>query len=465
MGSTTIIGEYIRLCAKRYKWLIAAVAAIGIGTFIITFIFSSTIYEASTSLLIETSTGAQTLEDKYRQTQLTKEVAKNCVGLATSSTNINQALKAAKSDLRASEFAKNVHAEVVEDSSVIRITVKYKNSDVQAMALAQGISKVVQERIDERFQAEGAAEPEYRAVINETAGISSEVNRIVPALTNGLIAFVIAVLGFLIYQMVAVAADKTIRGHEKITRSTQRAVIAAIPSVGRGAKDAGDVSGSKVGNAYRILRSAVKYAKGSPKSIAVCSPAPKDGRTSVAVGLASALAETNAMVLLIEADMRRPSMKMQLRVDSPFGLADLLLGKTNLATTICKTANRNLYAITAASTSNLSNIEIADLLDSDVMDELLEAVYSQFDYVIIDTPAAELVPDATSVSGKVDGCLLVCQYGRTHSDDLASTLEVLEGTGARVLGIVTTNSSKKGFLSQGNNYYTQSRTLERRAGL
>ena len=63
------------------------------------------------------------------------------------------------------------------------------------------------------------------------------------------------------------------------------------------------------------------------RSVAVCSPSPKDGRTSVAIGLATALAETDSMVLLIEADLRRPNVSMEMHVESTFGLADLLLGE------------------------------------------------------------------------------------------------------------------------------------------
>lgn len=464
MGSTSSFGEYLRLCARRSKILAYILIAAFIVVFIYTFMVSSTTYVATTSIIIKSTTGAQTLADQYQQSQLTKEIAKNCIDIITNSSTVGTALEREKLDDKPNKFAKNITVEQMNDSSVLRINVKYKDSDVQAIAFAKTLTDVICERIEEEYTELGASEPTYTAHSLETATIAKETPRIVPAIINALISLAVVLIGFLLFNAVAVAVDKTIRSHDKISRTTDKTVIAAIPSKSRGTS--ADVNGVKVSNAYRILRSAVKYAPNKPKSIAVCSPSPKDGRTSVAIGLATALAETNAMVLLIEADLRRPGMKMQMRIDSPFGLADLLLGKTNLATTISKTSNRNLYVITASGTTNISNIEISDLLDSDVTDELLEAVYAQFDYIILDTPAVAIVPDATSVSGKVDGCVVVSQYGHTRSDELKSTIEILEGTGANILGIVTTNSAQRsGFFGSISNYYTNARTLERRVGL
>ena len=221
-------------------------------------------------------------------------------------------------------------------------------------------------------------------------------------------------------------------------------------------------SANQVSNAYRVLRSAIKYSKRGVRTIAVCSPSPRDGRTSVAIGLAQSLADTNAMVLLIEADMHRPNISRELRFDPVFGLGDLLLGKANLAATINKTSNRNLYVITAVNNVNMNSIDVCDLLDSDVFSELLKAVESQFDYVIIDTPAIELLPDAAAVAGKVDGCLIVAQYGHTRTDMMKYAIDVFDSLDSEVIGIVTTNSQRRsGAFGSVSRYY---RTRNSRSG-
>ena len=233
---------------------------------------------------------------------------------------------------------------------------------------------------------------------------------------------------------------------------TRVPVIAAIPPVSR--LIGSERSAGQVSSAYRVLRSAIKYSRKGVRSIAVCSPSPRDGRTSVAIGLSQALADTNAMVLLIEADMHRPSISRELRFDPVFGLGDLLLGKSNLAATINKTSNRNLYVITAVNNVNMNSINVCDLLDSDVFSELLEAVENQFDYVIIDTPSIELLPDAAAVAGKVDGCLIVAQYGHTRTDMMKYAIDVFESIDSDVLGIVTTNSPQRsGAFGSVSRYY------------
>ena len=168
------------------------------------------------------------------------------------------------------------------------------------------------------------------------------------------------------------------------------------------------------------------------------------------------------MVLLIEADMHRPNISRELRFDPVFGLGDLLLGKANLAATINKTSNRNLYVITAVNNVNMNSIDVCDLLDSDVFTELLRAVESQFDYVIIDTPAIELLPDAAAVAGKVDGCLIVAQYGHTRTDMMKYAIDVFDSLDSEVIGIVTTNSQRRsGAFGSVSRYY---RTRNSRTG-
>lgn len=444
--STSSFGEFIRLCARRSKILSAIAAASFFVVFIFVYSISTVKYETTTSIMINSNSTAATLADQNIKEELTSKTAAKCIDIIQNSTAVGAALEREKLDYDPAAFTKNVTVEQTNQSSVLRITVVFPKDDIEALSFTKTLADVACETVELQFSGD------YTASSLEQATIRKTHSRLLPAFRAGLISLALGLLAFTVWQIISLSIDKTIHTHDKITKFTKKTVIAAIPSKTRSHNDL--QGNNKISNAYRILRSAVKYAEASPKSIAVCSPSPKDGRTSVAVGLATALAETNAMVLLIEADMRRPSVKMQMRIDSPFGLADLLLGKTNLATTICKTSNRNLYVITA-SNSSLSNVDIADLLDSDIMDELLEAVYEQFDYIIIDTPAVEIVPDATSISGKVDSCVVVAQYGHTRSDELSSTIEMLEGTGARILGIVTVNTPmRSGFMGSVTNYYS-----------
>ncbi len=357
------------------------------------------------------------------------------------------------------DFKSRVTAEEIGNSSIM-VTIRYEGNWREANVFMANFIDTCIADINEEYINNGY---DFEIGTSESGRTYEETSRATPALLNGLYAALIAFGVFILVNAVLFITDRTMRSHNKLYKITDIPTIASIPSTSR--VGSGEKIGQKIGNAYQTLRSAVKYSEKKVRSIAICSAQPRDGRTSVAIGLATALAETDAMVLLIEADMRRPSISPQMKIESTFGLADLLLGKTNLAATICKTSNRNLYVITAVNNTNLNNVNIADLLDSVVFDELIESVQSQFDYVIIDTPSVELVADATSVVGKVDASILVAQYGRTNLDAFKSTADILKALGGDVLGVVTTNTQQHtGLFSNSSNYYRSGRNMSKGPG-
>jgi capsular exopolysaccharide synthesis family protein len=427
--------------------------------FIYIFATFSSQYTVEATVRIASGVEVQTIGDREAMVNIAGKITDNSLGLIENSDTIAKALQATSlgTTYDPAEFKKNIKAERIGSSDNIKITLNFDGSDSVAMLFMANFLDACKSTIDTAFVSEG-----FAAEISETGRIVGETSRIMPAFLYGLYAALIMLGLFLLIQFLSFIADNTLRSNARFDKITDVPVITAIPSVSRmGGIDRG---GSKIGNAFRVLRSAVKYSEKKVRSIAVCSASPKDGRTSVAIGLATALAETDAMVLLIEADMRRPNISPEMRIESVFGLADLLLGKTNLAATICKTSNRNLYVITAVNNTNLSNVNIADLLDSVVFDELLEAVQSQFDYVIIDTPSVELVPDATAVAGKVDSIVVVAQYGHTKADALKAAMGVFGAMGGDIMGVVTTNSPQRtGFFGSVSNYYRSAKS-EAKAG-
>lgn len=94
------------------------------------------------------------------------------------------------------------------------------------LLLAKTLTDVICERIEEEYTELGASEPTYTAHSLETATIAKETPRIVPAIINALISLAVVLIGFLLFNAVAVAVDKTIRSHDKISRTTDKTVIA-----------------------------------------------------------------------------------------------------------------------------------------------------------------------------------------------------------------------------------------------
>lgn len=436
MNSGTSFSEYIRRCSRRSPVLFAMMGIVFVGIFVYMIISTPDKYIFQGKIRMVAEVQAQTISDQSDLANISTAAANTAIGLIKNSDTVGTALTAAhlENSVDAARFAsERIAAERVNDSDVIEITVTFDNDYKQATSFTYYLLTTVCNEISStNFYG-----TTFRGEIVEDGRQIAKQPAIIPSLLYALYGAAGALILFLLYQLIAVITDKTLRSNDKFEKITRVPVIAAIPSFSRLGSDRSAV---RLSNAYRVLRSAIKYSQDKVRSVAICSPSAKDGRTSVAIGLATALAETDAMVLLIEADMRRPDISKEMHIESTFGLADLLLGKTNLASTICKTSNRNLYVITGINNTNLSTINISDLLDSAVFDELLEAVQGQFDYVVIDTPSVELAPDSTSLIGKVDCAVAVAQYGHTKVDSIRSALDIFTASGGNMIGIATTNT-------------------------
>ncbi len=458
MNANTNIAEYLKLCAKRLSVLWLMIAIVFPVVLIFAKIATPVQYTLTGTLTVQSDVMGESISDQYNISELSRSAALTSIALIENSDTVRKALEDSKiKAANLADFKKRVSVRQINDSNVLEITVVFDSDGVLGETFMANLMKEADVAIREKF---ANSNPSFSGAVTDAGRIDSINSPWLISFGVALTAVGITVAAFFIFNIFSFAADRTLRSSSKFETMTRIPVIAAIPPVAR--MIGTERSVNQVSNAYRVLRSAIKYSRRGVRSIAVCSPSPRDGRTSVAIGLSQALADTNAMVLLIEADMHRPNISRELRFDPVFGLGDLLLGKANLAATINKTSNRNLYVITAVNNVNMNSIDVCDLLDSEVFTELLKAVESQFDYVIIDTPAIELLPDAAAVAGKVDGSLIVAQYGHTRTDMMKYAIDVFDSLDSEVIGIVTTNSPRRsGAFGSVSRYY---RTRNSRSG-
>ncbi len=450
MNSNTNIAEYLKLCAKRMSVLLLLCAIVFPVVLIAARISTPVQYTITGKIIIQSDVMGESIADQYNISELSRAAALTSISLIDNSDTVHRALDDSKiRENDPAQFQKRVTVTQENNSNVLQVVVLFDSDEVLGETFMSNLLKESNVSIKETF---AQSNPSFSGVVKDAGRVTDINNPWLISFGTAVAAVGLTALGFFIFNIFSFAADRTLRSSSKFETLTRIPVIAAIPPVAR--MIGTERSVNQVGNAYRVLRSAIKYSRRGVRTIAVCSPSPRDGRTSVAIGLAQSLADTNAMVLLIEADMHRPNISRELRFDPVFGLGDLLLGKANLAATINKTSNRNLYVITAVNNVNMNSIDVCDLLDSDVFTELLKAVESQFDYVIIDTPAIELLPDAAAVAGKVDGCLIVAQYGHTRTDMMKFAIDVFDSLDSEVIGIVTTNSPRRtGAFGSVSHYY------------
>ncbi len=229
---------------------------------------------------------------------------------------------------------------------------------------------------------------------------------------------------------------------------------ASLSRSARNKKNAKEALPSSEAEAFHLIRAHLRYfnVDRELRTLLVASAAPGDGKTTVARHLAGAAATMRARVLLIEADLRRPTVAQQLDISSGPGLADVLIGMASLNDAIQsidldRTARqdsrgRTLDALVAGADLPPNP---GELIESHAMESLLEQVRSTYDLVVIDTPPLTAVSDAFPLLRKVDGVIIVGRVGRNRRDVAERLHETLTGVGAPLLGVVA-NGVKLGRL-------------------
>jgi capsular exopolysaccharide synthesis family protein len=168
------------------------------------------------------------------------------------------------------------------------------------------------------------------------------------------------------------------------------------------------------------------------KTMLVTSSGPEDGKTTTAISVAIAMAESGSRVLLVDADMRRPRMHRAFNLPNGAGLSALIMGTGTLADCVRSTEVPNLQLLTCGPVPP----NPAELLHTRAFSELLKEIQGSFDRVIIDSPPVAAVSDALVMSTHVDGTLLVLKAGRTSRDLARRTLRALRDVNARIFGAV-----------------------------
>ena len=197
--------------------------------------------------------------------------------------------------------------------------------------------------------------------------------------------------------------------------------------------------------AYKRLRSNVlfSFADGKPNHIiGITSSAPSDGKSLTALNLAFSLYELGKKVLLIDADMRRPSIAVKLEITQIPGLSDLLVNPETCGKTIIRCRENGDGSALDVMPAGSIPPNPSELLNSGRMKNLLEKLADNYDYILIDLPPVGAVVDAQAVSMLTDGMILVIREGYCDSQILNDCVAQLKIANARILGFVLNGASE-----------------------
>lgn len=190
--------------------------------------------------------------------------------------------------------------------------------------------------------------------------------------------------------------------------------------------------------AYKTLRTNLSFASISKqyKTIIITSAIPNEGKSTVAVNLATTLAESGAKVLLVDCDLRNPTLRRLLRVRPSYkeGMTSLLTGKAALSDCIFKHAKIQCDILLAGAIPP----NPVELLSSPQMKILLEKLGGFYDYIICDTPPVSVVTDAAALSRFCDGVILVVRQKTSTRDQVWAAKRNLDAVQANIIGTILT---------------------------
>lgn len=254
-----------------------------------------------------------------------------------------------------------------------------------------------------------------------------------------MIMLLVSVIGFTLSTGTAYLLeyiDRSIKTPEDVSRVLGTSVIGYISEMDAGKEGWSYVYNnprSPIAEAFQFLRTNIEFASlETPlKKILVTSADVSDGKTTVATNLAFSIAQEDRKVILMDADLRNPSVHELVGIPITPGLSEVFREKVNMVDTIRSSADKRVALITSGSPPS----NPAELLASKKMDRVLTSLEEVADYIIIDGPPF-LITDAAIIASKVDGVLLVIRPGQLKENQPRAVLEQMKRSGAKIIGVV-----------------------------
>ncbi|HEX9694676.1 MAG TPA: polysaccharide biosynthesis tyrosine autokinase [Actinomycetota bacterium] len=205
-----------------------------------------------------------------------------------------------------------------------------------------------------------------------------------------------------------------------------------------------------VSEAFRILRTNVQFlAVDHPiRRVLITGALAGDGKTTISANLAASLSTAGYTTLLVETDLRRPTVHEYIDERPSPGISDVLVGRVTLAQAIRRTRIPGLSVLTSGALPP----NPSELLGSQRMVEIIDEAGGMYDVLVLDTPPTLPVTDAVVLAPRTDGVILVVRAGETHRDAVRAAAEQFERVGVRILGVVF-NAASAEASGYGYQYY------------
>ena len=191
---------------------------------------------------------------------------------------------------------------------------------------------------------------------------------------------------------------------------------------------------SPIAEQYRTIRTNIQFSSIDKelKTLMITSSGPGEGKSTTVANLAVVLAQQEKRVLLIDTDLRKPTVHYTFKVSNIYGVTSILTRQTTLRDTIVSSKIPNVDVLPSGPIPP----NPSELINSKSMNDLIEEASRMYDYVLFDTPPLLAVTDGQLLAHHVDGVILVVSSGKTEIESATKAKELLENANAKIIGAV-----------------------------
>lgn len=421
------------LTILRDRWIPALIAALLVLGAVIGFTLVQTpTYQAKNRMFVQTQAGGTVTELTSGVTFARQQIT-SYADLATTPLVLQPVIEELGLETTPQALASQLSTSVPPETLILEITASSEDP-AQAAEIANATAESLSQRVTE-LETDGESASVELTVISPAITPTAPAS---PSLTRNIaVGIVLALMAGVATAIIRDLLDNRVRRPDDIEKAFDRTVIAKIPA----SKDtkhlpliAAQHPQSLQSEAYRDLRTNLQFMglTESKRSVLITSSLPGEGKSSSAINLAHVLAQSGGHVLLIDADLRRPSIHQYLSLEGGAGLTTVLIGNAELDEVVQPLETEGLDVLASGPVPP----NPSEILGSEQMEKLLAQAMADYDFVVIDAPPLLAVTDAVVLSHHVGGALVVARSEHVKKQQLGQALEKLDAVGARVLGVI-----------------------------
>jgi capsular exopolysaccharide synthesis family protein len=390
-------------------------------------------YQATNSVFV-TSDRGETTSELLQTSTFTQNLVQSYAQLATTPTVLGPVITRLRLDTTTQALASRVTAVTPLNTVFINITVTSRSA-AEAVMLADAVSRSLATTVETLAPTGPDNLPSISVKTVSPAQLPADPfapNTELIVLTGALVGLMLGIL----YALAREVLDTRVSTEKDLDRVSSNPLLGMV-----GRKRRTDPAGlvmrvmphSALAEAYRRVRANLEFidVDSPPRSAVVTSAVTRDGKSTTAINLALAMAERSTRVLLIDADLRRPSIAELCDLEGDVGLTTILLGDVGPEDAIVRWSDGIDVLPSGAVPPNPGQ-----LLGSAAMKTLMKRLLEDYDFIVVDSPPLLPASDALGLSRLTDGAIVVARYKATTRQQLTTTLESLEAVNARILGIV-----------------------------